>query len=255
MKTGFICASGFNLVASATRDGRRLIAVVLGAPSSQARAVKAAQLLERGFNTSGGLSWLMPSLGTVETMRPINAAPPNLRDEMCGPYRKRPATEDEDDGVAANASSDSPYAVFLSGPRPKAKGVALLQDSVVVSEPAVVYTGPYQKPGTQTAATDPKRKAKAASTAADPKISTEAASQTPTETAAGDPRPKAAPGDPKQKPASGDGKPKTAKLAPKDAAAGAPTNSDVPKPKKPAPKTKQAAQPMLITPTLTSQTR
>src|SRR4030081_990498 len=34
MKTGFICASGFNLVATATRDGKRLIAVVLGAPSS-----------------------------------------------------------------------------------------------------------------------------------------------------------------------------------------------------------------------------
>ncbi|MCJ9735991.1 D-alanyl-D-alanine carboxypeptidase family protein, partial [Bradyrhizobium sp. PRIMUS42] len=32
-KTGFICASGYNLVASATRNGRRLIAVVLGASS------------------------------------------------------------------------------------------------------------------------------------------------------------------------------------------------------------------------------
>src|SRR5262249_34123148 len=31
MKTGFICASGFNLVASATRNNKRLIAVVLGA--------------------------------------------------------------------------------------------------------------------------------------------------------------------------------------------------------------------------------
>src|SRR6516162_5411581 len=58
MKTGFICASGFNLVASATRNGRRLVAVVLGAPSSAARALKAAQLLERGFNTSSGLTWL-----------------------------------------------------------------------------------------------------------------------------------------------------------------------------------------------------
>ena len=66
MKTGFICASGFNLVASATRDGKRLIAVVLGAPSSAARAVKAAQILERGFNSNNGLSWLMPPLGTVE---------------------------------------------------------------------------------------------------------------------------------------------------------------------------------------------
>src|SRR5215468_7950392 len=34
MKTGFICASGFNLVATATRGGKRLIAVVLGAKSS-----------------------------------------------------------------------------------------------------------------------------------------------------------------------------------------------------------------------------
>src|SRR6266536_1011534 len=129
MKTGFICASGFNLVASATRDGKRLIAVVLGAPSSQARAVKAAQLLERGFNSNGGLTWLMPSLGTVETMQPISAAPPNLRDEMCGPHRKRQATEDEDDVIAAaNVSADSPYATFLSSLRPKTKGATLLQD-------------------------------------------------------------------------------------------------------------------------------
>ena len=49
MKTGFICASGFNLVATATRNNKRLIAVVLGAQSST-RALKAAQLLERGFN-------------------------------------------------------------------------------------------------------------------------------------------------------------------------------------------------------------
>ena len=28
MKTGFICSAGFNVVASATRDGRRLITVV-----------------------------------------------------------------------------------------------------------------------------------------------------------------------------------------------------------------------------------
>ena len=66
LKTGFICASGFNLVASATRDGKRVIAVVLGAPSSAARALKAAQLLERGFSGSGGLAWLMPPQATVE---------------------------------------------------------------------------------------------------------------------------------------------------------------------------------------------
>ena len=82
-KTGFICASGYNLVASATRNGRRLIAVVLGASSGTMRAVRAAQLLDRGF-ANNTLSWLQPSLGTVDNLVPIDASPPNLRDEMCG---------------------------------------------------------------------------------------------------------------------------------------------------------------------------
>ena len=37
MKTGFICDSGYNVVASATRDGRRLVAVVLGEQSRATR--------------------------------------------------------------------------------------------------------------------------------------------------------------------------------------------------------------------------
>ena len=103
MKTGLICASGFNLVATASRNGKRLIAVVLGSPSSPYRAAKAAGLLERGFHR-GPLSWLAPSLGTVNSLQPINAAPPDLRDEMCGPHRKRPAAEDADDESDARAS-------------------------------------------------------------------------------------------------------------------------------------------------------
>jgi D-alanyl-D-alanine carboxypeptidase len=148
MKTGFICASGFNLVASATRDGKRLIAVVLGASSSQARAMKAAQILERGFGSgTGGLGWLMPSLGTVETIPVAQAAPPNLREDMCGAHRKRQATEDEDEVLQANTSGDSPYAVFLSSLRAKTKSGALLQDAGGSEPPVVVYTGVYRKPG------------------------------------------------------------------------------------------------------------
>ena len=105
-KTGFICASGYNLVASATRNGKRLIAVVLGASSGQARAVRAAQLLERGFGNNG-LGWLKPALGTVDNLVPIDATPPNLRDEMCSGKRKRPATDEDADVVAANGSASS----------------------------------------------------------------------------------------------------------------------------------------------------
>jgi D-alanyl-D-alanine carboxypeptidase len=132
---------------------------VFGAPSSAARAIKAAGLLERGF-TANPLSWLTPSLGTVETLQPINADPPNLRDEMCGNTRKRPATEDEDDSAAlANISSDSAYAVFLSSLRLPSnnKRGTLLQD-FPIGDPVPVFVGPpnRQPAGTRVASIDPK---------------------------------------------------------------------------------------------------
>jgi D-alanyl-D-alanine carboxypeptidase len=267
MKTGFICASGFNLVASATRDDRRLIAVVLGAPSSAARALKAAQLLERGFNSNSGLSWLMPSLGTVESVQPVDAAPPNMRDEMCGSHRKRQATEDEDEVIGANNNPDSPYGVFLSSLRPpKAKSPAALLQDAKMGEPVLVYTGTKPPaPGSQ-AAGEPKKK----TAAAKPPAAKDAAKDAPkdaakngTATAAAPsgeataPRPKPKPKPPAATDASKDGastatgdgpaaKPKP-KPAPKDAAkdgalptaaAGAAGDGATPKPKpkKPAPK-------------------
>jgi D-alanyl-D-alanine carboxypeptidase len=220
MKTGFICASGFNLVASATRDGRRLIAVVLGAPSSAVRAIKAAQLLERGFNTNTGLSWLMPTMGTVESVQPIDAAPPNLRDQMCGPHRKRPATEDEDDSGAVNSTPDTPYGIFLSSLQPaKAKG-ALLQEGQM-GEPVLVYTGTKPPaPGAATAASDAKPKKKAV--AAKPAAKDDSAASSSGDNAAAKPKPKT--------PAAKDGATSTASTS---AGEGTPPK---PKPKKPAPK-------------------
>ncbi len=53
LKTGFICDSGYNVVASATRDGRRLMAVVLGEASGYERTIRAASLLEYGFQQYG----------------------------------------------------------------------------------------------------------------------------------------------------------------------------------------------------------
>ena len=79
MKTGFVCASGFNLVATATRNGRRLIAVVLGAPSASVRTYHAARLLEEGFNMQSGLNFLAPSLGTADQLVPVAAEPPMPR--------------------------------------------------------------------------------------------------------------------------------------------------------------------------------
>jgi D-alanyl-D-alanine carboxypeptidase len=155
MKTGFICASGFNMVATATRDNKQLIAVVLGAPSSSARAVKAAELLEGGFQQKP-LSWLTPSLGTVDQLQPMEATPPNLKDEMCGPHRKRAATEEDDpDAIDDNGNSSpnadgnapqSQFSVLLSALRaPTPKNLSLLPDAGPVV-PTIVYTGPTRSP-------------------------------------------------------------------------------------------------------------
>jgi len=144
-KTGFICASGYNLVASATRDGKRLIAVVLGASSGHMRAVRAAQLLDRGFSGTS-LAWLQPSQGTVDHLVPVDASPPNLRDEMCGGKRHRPASDEDEDTVAstANGSLTGGVATFsLSGLQaPTLKPSELLAAAPAPSEPIVVYTGP-----------------------------------------------------------------------------------------------------------------
>jgi D-alanyl-D-alanine carboxypeptidase len=148
MKTGFICASGFNVVATATRGGKRLIAVVLGAPSSPARAIKAAELLERGF-TQNPLGWLTPALGSVNNLTPVNADPPNLHDSVCGPHRKRTPAEEEEEGGTENTPGgvDTPFSTLLSSLRaPTPKGAALLSDSGS-EPPVVVYTGPTRAPG------------------------------------------------------------------------------------------------------------
>lgn len=80
MKTGFICASGYNLVASATRNGQTLIAVILGATRLDLREERAAQLLEAGFNT------LTANKPTIEQLEPIagyKMQAPNISQNVC----------------------------------------------------------------------------------------------------------------------------------------------------------------------------
>ena len=178
MKTGFICSSGYNVVASATRNGRRLIAIVLGAYSGAVRAQKAAALLERGFN-GGGLSWLTPALGTVDALAPIDAQPPDLREEMCGGHRRKPASEDnneeEEDRTAAAAvagDSGSAQAFMLSNLKPSA-GKFVLGPPVDTEPPVVVFTGPADKPDPVQAESKPTKKKKSVKRAktAKPKVS------------------------------------------------------------------------------------
>jgi D-alanyl-D-alanine carboxypeptidase len=78
IKTGYIRASGFNLVMSAQRDGRRLIGVVLGGSTPSERDAVMGDLMDRGFERAGALRLAQfrparPPSGTRYTA--INFAP------------------------------------------------------------------------------------------------------------------------------------------------------------------------------------
>ena len=62
LKTGYIRASGFNLAASAVRDGRRLIAVVMGGDTPGWRDEHMAELMDQGFATPRTPAPLVASL-------------------------------------------------------------------------------------------------------------------------------------------------------------------------------------------------
>jgi D-alanyl-D-alanine carboxypeptidase len=80
MKTGYTCPAGYNLVASATRDGRTLMAIVIGATSVKSRNEAAAGLLAKGFSqpTAGGV----PLAAMEPSGAGINQAT-NMRDALC----------------------------------------------------------------------------------------------------------------------------------------------------------------------------
>ena len=83
LKTGYFRRAGFNLTATASRDGMRLIAVVLGCPTLQSRFRLAQQLLEWGFAHYSKLNVVEAGQplsfevkvanGTADSIRPVAA--------------------------------------------------------------------------------------------------------------------------------------------------------------------------------------
>ena len=88
MKTGFVCNSGFNLVASASRDGQRRIAIVLGADSSRTRAELAQMLLTDGLGRE--ISPDRPRLAQIANDKLGTLVPGDMTANVC--KRKAPVT-------------------------------------------------------------------------------------------------------------------------------------------------------------------
>jgi len=92
MKTGYICQSGLNIVATVDRDGRSLMAVVLGASSARERNELAAQLFLRGL--SGALT---PTGQTVIDIKDVDEPPMDMSPLICGKKAKAYVKQREKD--------------------------------------------------------------------------------------------------------------------------------------------------------------
>jgi D-alanyl-D-alanine carboxypeptidase len=86
IKTGYIGASGFNLAASAVRNGHRLIGVVMGGASAGTRDREMAGLLDQGFAEVG----VAPTLVAQREMPAPSAAPVVAETETDQPEPVRP---------------------------------------------------------------------------------------------------------------------------------------------------------------------
>jgi len=141
MKTGFTCPAGWNVVASASDYGRRLIVVVLGAPTARSRNQEAADLFDRGFAMSGGI-------GSLESLPPGSGPAPNMRADVCLRRNAAAIAAAEDEGVAEPIQSagsagrgvvlPNPFAALLA----PASAHTVLSDERIRFDPVRVFVGP-----------------------------------------------------------------------------------------------------------------
>jgi D-alanyl-D-alanine carboxypeptidase len=154
MKTGFICSAGFNVVATASRSGRTVLAVVLGGATAKARDEQAAALIEAAFRTPSN-----PAV-TLDTLKPrglVASAVTDIRDIAC-PKRKgkRPVSEDLDDGPASGDSQQDSYLV----PRFKVMDPVpiFLGGASDMPDPPVAVDTPASRPSAPLPLPDPRRR-------------------------------------------------------------------------------------------------
>ncbi|WP_421091067.1 D-alanyl-D-alanine carboxypeptidase family protein [Pseudochrobactrum sp. MP213Fo] len=144
MKTGFVCASGFNLAGSATRNGRTIVTVVLGAAKQEERTVQAADLLTAGFATRGGGGETLASLAPYGDN---NNQATDLRAQICS----QQAMSDRWDGrdVEGRLKINSPYITAMTR-EPVAVRVGLLSKAPDVQVGTALHISqvpiPLQRP-------------------------------------------------------------------------------------------------------------
>ncbi|MEF2072193.1 D-alanyl-D-alanine carboxypeptidase family protein [Consotaella aegiceratis] len=119
MKTGYICASGFNLVSSATRDGRTVVAVVLGAVGSIGRERMSAEILHKAFETDPATVDV-----TIDQLQASTGEPVDISKEVCSAAGRTARANERKAEANRKEPFGSPYTAEMDRP-PVAVQVAL----------------------------------------------------------------------------------------------------------------------------------
>ncbi|MDB6114715.1 MAG: hypothetical protein JWQ62_1660 [Lacunisphaera sp.] len=110
LKTGFTNGASFCLAATAQRNGRRIITVVMGSPDSKVRDLKTVELMERGFSAA-------PAALPTVSPGPLPAAVPAKPTEV--PVVKTDKTASPAAPPEQNSTSTEPPLTFRVIPPPK----------------------------------------------------------------------------------------------------------------------------------------
>ncbi len=92
LKTGYIRASGYNLVASVKRGGKRLIGVVFGGRSAKSRNRHMAKLFDKGFSAlakGAAMASVKMDRPKIKNKKPARVIAANSWGVQVGAYRKR----------------------------------------------------------------------------------------------------------------------------------------------------------------------
>ncbi|WP_298094813.1 D-alanyl-D-alanine carboxypeptidase [Brevundimonas sp.] len=138
MKTGYTNASGYNLAASAVRDGRRIITIVLGGRSTASRNAHVAALMDTGFEVERARA-RGETIQVAQTF--FEARGFGLGPDSNGPIEYAAATGENDDasaGSSAPPGSGVAYAALPAPPPPVARVTPAPSEPAAAERPADV---------------------------------------------------------------------------------------------------------------------
>lgn len=148
IKTGYIRASGFNLVTSAERNGRRLVGVVLGGISPTVRDKQMMTLMTKGFGNATGIGQTLMAKAPASAKPTVAGAKPVEVASVAAP-QLAPAP------AVANIAAPKVTAAKVGQPKAVAPNVIYLETRAPDATPAGTPEGDSEDAPTDQAAQDP----------------------------------------------------------------------------------------------------